>query len=386
MGTSSENSMAFGFNKPTTDDDKQKTNIVQTPVEEKITTDFGDPKEEVERDDLDDEYVDKRSITIALVENYSLYRKANERTLQKRRDYIGSSVTASRILSSNKFEIETYFPTLLGYPPNHESFIPRLKQYLNNIKIHVDELGRTFDTSFRYNSKRDYLKIKAQEDKIEAVYQAANRQDLDSLKEALQNKITALNALESSKCKYGEPVNLEDYLMYRHCLLYKDVAKDTALINSDKTIRFYFRDDQKEARKLEKYRAEVNKAKANFVACLADDSLFDAMYIQYCNYQNLPIMSSLAEDRITKEVKLDKFSTDNPVKFNKLYNNKDIKLMATIEMLIARGELIRYRDNQNIMTSDGELIGANIGEAVAWFKNPNNTSVVNAYYNKLKNI
>ena len=386
MGTSSENSMAFGFNKPTTDDDKQKTNNVQMPVEEKTTTDLGDPKEEVEKDDLDDEFVDKRSITIALVENYSLYRKVNERALQKRRDYIGSSVTASRILSSNKFEIETYFPTLLGYPPNHESFIPRLKQYLNNIKIHVDELGRTFDTSFRYNHKRDYLKVRAQEDKIEAVYQAANRQDLESLKKALQDKITALNALESSKCKYGEPVNLEDYLMYRHCLLYKDVAKDTALINSDKTIRFYFRDDQKEARKLEKYRAEVNKAKANFVACLTDDALFDAIYIQYCNYQNLPIMSSLAEDRISKEVKLDKFSADNPVKFNKIFNNKDVKLMATIELLIARGELIRYRDNQNIMTVDGELIGANIGEAVAWFKNPNNTSVVNAYYNKLKNI
>ena len=60
--------------------------------------------------------------------------------------------------------------------------------------------------------------------------------------------------------------------------------------------------------------------------------------------------------------------------------------MATIELLIARGELIRYKDNQNIMSIDGELIGANIGEAVAWFKNVNNTSAVNAYYNKLKNI
>lgn len=383
MGTSSENSMEFGFSKADTDVDKQ-TDVVNPPVEEvkSKAVDFVEDN----KDDLDEEYIDKRSITIALIENYSLYRKANERALQKRRDYIGSSVTASRILSSNKKEIETYFPTLLGYPPNHDNFIPRLKQYLNNIKIHVDELGRTFDTSFKYNKKRDYLKIRAKEDAIEAAYQSANRQDLESLKKALQDKITAIHELESTKCNYGMPVNLEDYLMYRHCLLYKDVAKDTALINSDKSIRFYFRDDQKEARKLEKYRTEVNKAKTNFVACLSKDSLFDAVYIQYCIYQNLPIISSLAENRIDKEVKLDKFSTDNPVKFNKICANKDIELMATIEMLIARGELIRYRDNQNIMSIDGELIGANIGEAVAWFKNANNTSVVNAYYNKLKNI
>ena len=186
--------------------------------------------------------------------------------------------------------------------------------------------------------------------------------------------------------KYGYPINVDDYLMYRHCLLYNDIAKDVALINSDPSIRFYFKDDQKEADKLKKFRLEVNKAKANYVACLADDNLFDAIYIQYCVLNNLPIMSSLAMNRLDKEIKLDKFSTDEPAKFNKIFNNKDIKLMATIETLIARGELIRLQYNQNITTAEGEFIGANIGEAVAWFKDPNNTSVVNSYYNKLKNI
>lgn len=387
MATSSENSMEFSFGEANTENNKQTSDNIKSPVEGVKPTSSMDNSVSVEpKEDLDAEFTDVRSVTIALVENYSLYRKANERTLLKRRDYIGSSVSASRILSTNKDEIEAYFPNLLGYPVNHENFIPRLKQYLNNIRIHVDELGRTFDTSFVYRHKKDYYNIIAQEEKIEADYQRANRQDLESLKKALQDKITKLNALEGTKCRYGYPVNVEDYLMYRHCLLYKDVAKDTALINSDKSIRFYIKDNQKEARKLEKYRLEVNKAKANFVACLAEDLLFDAMYIQYCIHYNLPIISSLAEPRIDREIKLDRFSTDDPVKFNRIFNNKDIKLMATIEMLIARGELIRYRDNQNIMSIDGELIGANMGEAVAWFKNPNNTSVVNAYYNKLKNI
>lgn len=334
----------------------------------------------------DREYTDRRTATISLVKNYSLYRKANDKVLPKRKDYIGSSVVSSRTLSSNKDEVEAYFPNIVGVMPNNESFLTRVKQYLNNIRIPVDELGRTFDISFYYNHKRDYDRIKSEEDKIESKYQATNRQDITALKAALKEKITELNILESTKFKVGRPLNVEDYLMYRHCLLYKDVAKDVALINADSSIRFYFKDDQKEAEMLKKYRIEVNKAKANYVACLADDILFDAVYTQYCVLMNLPILSSLAEDRLEREIKLDKFSTSEPIKFNKIYGNKDIKLMATIEQLIARGELTRSQYNQNIVSAEGEFIGANIGEAVAYFKNPENTSVVNAYFNKLKNV
>lgn len=377
----SDVSASFGFGKPNTDNIKQKVENTISPVK-------GTPvvKEVIDTpDDVDESYTDERSVTIALVKNYSLYRRANDKVLPKRRDYIGGSVTASRVLSANKDEIETYFPNIVGLAPNNENFITRVKQYLNNIRIQVDELGKTFDVSFFYNHKADYYRIKREEEKIEEAYSKANRQDLSKLKAALKEKITRLNTLESTKCKLGHPINVEEYLMYRHCLLYNDVAKDMALINSDPTIRFYFKDNQKEAEKLKKFRLELNKAKVNYVQCLADDELFDAIYIQYCAINGLPIISSLAEDVIERQNKLDRFSTEEPIKFNKLCGDKNIRLMATIEKLIARGELIRSEYNQNITTSDGEFIGANIKEAIAWFNNPDNTSLVNALHNRLKN-
>lgn len=382
MDNNSANGIQFGFNKPNAEDDKQKTDSVTSPVEEQVD----EPATGDKQENLDDEYNDIRSVTISLVKNYSMYRKANDKVLPKRKDFIGSSVSSSRILASNKKEVEAYFPNLVGVAANEMSFITRVKKYLNNISVSVDELGRTFDISFHYNHKKDYYRIKAEEDKIEAEYQKVNRQNIKELKDALKLKITKLNALESTKHEYGYPLNVEEYLMYRHCLLYRDVAKDVALINSDQSIRFYFKDDQKENEKRRKYRMEVNKAKANYVACLADNTLFDAIYVQYCVMNNLPVISSLAEDRIEREIKLDKFSSDEPVKFNRIFNNKDAKLIATIETLIARGELVRSQYNQNITTPDGDFIGANIGEAVAYFKNPENTSIVNAYYSKLKNI
>lgn len=383
---SSDKSMVFGFNKTDADKNEQKTVGNVPPVEETVDVVDSSVSAENKEEDENDEYVDIRNVTIMLVKNYSLYRKANDKVLAKRKDFIGSSIYASRILSANKEEVDTYFPNIIGLSPADPNFITRVKQYLNNIRVSVDELGRSFDISFHYYHKKDYYHIKKEEERIEKIYQNTNRQDITKLRAALKEKITKLNALESTKCKLGYPINVDDYLMYRHCLLYNDVAKDIAFVNTDSNIRFYFKDDQKEAEKLRKFRLEVNKAKSNYVSCLADNTLFDAVYTQFCVVNNMPVISSLAENRLDREIKLDKFSIEEPVKFNKIFNNKDVKLIASIEMLIARGELLRSQYNQNITSPDGDFIGANMNEAVAWFKNTENSSVVNALMNKLKNI
>ena len=384
MGTT--NGMKLGFTKP--EPNKE--------VEEKVIENNNSPVEgngkdsssqsANESEDLSLPYIDRRTVTIALVRNYSLYRKQNDKELPKRRDDIGSSLKSSRMLSSNKQEVEAYFPNIVGVSPNDPSFVQRVTQWINNIRVAVDELGTTLDISFNYNTKKDYLTFKKEEDKIEDEYLNADKSTLTNLKEALNIKITKLHDMESKKYAVGSPLDVNQYLIYRHCLLYNDIAKDIALVNSMPNIRFYFKDDKREAEKLKKYRTEVLKAKANFVKCSENDNLFEAVYVQYCALNNRPIMPSLAKDRIEKEMELDKFSSDEPIKFNAICTDKDIELKATIEKLISKGELIRSLYNQNISSPTGEFIGSNIKEAVAYFKDPNNTSIVNAYYNKLKNI
>lgn len=384
----------FGFNKSNTANNEQKPNT-NSPVEGQAgaenapdvsSTVSGVKDDAVLNEDLSLPYVQRSSVTIALVKSYSLFRRANDKVLPKRNDYIGSGVTSSRVLSANKTEIETYFPNIIGVAPNNPEFVSRVKQYLNNIRITVDELGKKLDTSFHFNKKSDYLRIRKAEEAIEDAFNIARRGSVVDIKEALTTKLNAINELETSKCTLGYPLNVEEYIAYRHCLLYKDVAKDVALINSDSSIRFYFKDDAKEAEKAIKFRTEINKAKANFVNTLADDILFDAIYTQYCVASNQPVISSLAEDRIIRENKLDAYSTQEPIKFNKLFANKDVKLIGTIETLIARGELLRSQYNQNISSVDGTFIGANIKEAVNWFKHPDNAGIVDTYNNKLRNF
>lgn len=394
MQNSSDSGMTFGFNKPNTEINKQTVNdSVQSLVEgvdtvQQPTTSKIDIEKSADREDLSENqpYTDVRSITIMLVKNTSLYRKANDKVLPKRIDYIGSCFNSSKVISANQEEVNAYFPNLVGLSPNDPSFMLRVKQYLNNIRIPVDELGKTFDISFYYYHKKDYYKFKAKEEAIEETYQKAPRRGDVEIKAAIKAKVNALNLLESQKHKVGYPINVEDYLMYRHCLLYHSVAKDMSIINSDTSIRFYFKDDKKEADKLRKYRLEVNKAKSNYVACIADSVLFEAVYVQYCVLNSLPVLTYLNRPQLDKEIDLDKFSSNEPVKFNKIVYNKDIKLMAVIEKLIARGELVRSQYSQNITTTDGELIGANTGEAIAWFKDPKNASMVAAYNHKLNLI
>lgn len=353
----------------------------QAPKADKVLT-----SKEQKQEELDKPFTYKRSITVSLIQNYSLYRKANDKVLPKKRDYIGSSIRSSQVLASNRAEVEAYFPQLLGISINNENFVTRLKQYLNNIQVPVNELGVTFDCSFRFNHKRDYFAFKAREEEIEMAYKKANKQSTKDLRAALAIKINDLNNLESEQYAVGSPVNITDYILYRHCLLYRDIAKDTALINCDPFVRFYLKDDAKDKERQQKLRQEINNAKRNYIEVIGDDEMFNAVYIQYCVVAGLPIVNSLLSERMDKESQLDKFSTSEPIKFNSIVKDRDLRIKSLIELLIARGEFVRSQFNQNITTQDGEFIGANMKEAITWAKNPENENVLAAFKNKLKYI
>ena len=209
----SEAVVGMKFSSPAETNVETQNNDVQPPVKEEVLKEAKVDTTIEPAEDLDKPYIDNRSVTIALVKNYSLYRRVNDKVMPDKVNYIGSSYKSSSIL---------------GISPNNEIFVTRVKMYLNNFHVPVDEFGKKLNTSFYYNHKRDYIRIKREEEKIEETYQMCNRNNIKKLEEALNEKITQINNLESTKCSIGHPVNFEDYILYRHCLLYSDVAKDIA--------------------------------------------------------------------------------------------------------------------------------------------------------------
>lgn len=335
-------------------------------------------------EDLNKEYVDKRKIIISLVHNYSNYRKVNMKVLGQRKETIGSSITSCRILSSNAGEVNAYFPSLVGLSPNHADFTSRVKAWLSNIQFVVNENDVPLDISFVYNTKKDYLAFKNREDAIDEAYSKVDRTNLSAIKEAIKRRVSALNTLESEKYKVGHPVNLEEYIIYRHCLLYKDVAKDTAVVNSDPSIRFYIKDEAKEAEKQKKLTEYRMLAMRNFIELNASPSKRNAVYIAIVASRNENVSQALLKSDSEKVSYLMDYVNTHPDKFNKLVSDKNIITRAFIETLITRGELIRSEFNQQISTADGTLIGSNMNSAIAFFNNPDNKDMKELYENKIK--
>ena len=357
-----------------------KTNISSIPTKVPEQSGGSDATSE----DLNKEYVDKRTIVISLVHNYSNYRKVNMKVLGQRKETIGSSITSCRVLSSNAGEVNAYFPALVGLSPNHADFTSRVKAWLSNIQFVVNENDVPLDISFVYNTKKDYLDFKKKEDAIDEDYAKVDRTNLSAIKEAIKKRVNALNTLESEKYKVGHPVNLEQYIIYRHCLLYRDVAKDTAIVNSDPSVRFYIKDEAKEAEKQKKLTEYRMQAMRNFIELNASPTKRNAVYIAIVASRNENVSEALIKTDSEKTSYLMDYVNAHPDKFNKLFADKNITTRAFIETLIVRGELVRSEFNQQISTADGTLIGSNMNGAVAFFNNPDNKDMKELYENKLK--
>lgn len=334
--------------------------------------------------ELNSSYTDKRSVTIAPVQQFSAYRRANIKSMPPRRNIIGSSISSTRILSSNKDEVEKYFPQIIGISPNNPEFVTRVKAYLSNISFNVQDAGSTLNISFTYDKKKDYLTIKEKEDKINAKRESVARNNTAAIKEAVKVWTQEINDLESEKAKYGHPDNIEEYLLYRHCLLYRDVAKDISLINSDSSLRFYIKDENKEAERAKRLVDERRKAMRNFLALEASDKKRNAVFIQMTVNNGGNIAEAMMKTPDQQVSALMTYLNDSPDKFNDLFEDKNVEMKSFIEALIARGELIRPEYNQQISTADGTFIGSNMNEAVAYFNNPTNKPVLEAMQNKYK--
>ena len=328
-----------------------------------------------EKDGLDKEFKEVRKIKIGLTADItvgSVYRQINRQYIQDRHDSIGGSINSARMLASNAEEMAAYMPAIVGCSANDTKFQERVSRWFQNISIPVPMDGYEFNCDFRWRRKEDYLKYAIKEQTIIEAYENADKSTAKLLKEAINNYVIELNALESTRYRYGRPDNIEHYIAFRHCLFYPDVAKDTQVIHFNPRIRFYIRDEQREQNRAKRLRIQSNKARRNYLDLLDDAEKFKAMFVCYCASTGTDVITSLNLDESIKEKMLDDYAIREPEKFNKMFNNNNLTTQALIEELIAKGELVRSEVNQTILTPEAAFIGSNMKEAIAYFNNPEN--------------
>lgn len=339
---------------------------------------------QAEEAELEAEYIDVRTVVVSPIKNYSAYRKINMAALEAPVALIGSSVNSCRRLLANKEEIKAYFPQLGVTGGTDAEFISNAKQYLNNIRVVVPDEGIKLNCSFIFKHKRDYVEFTKEENRILSTYDKVNRNNMTELSKAANRRDDELNRLYSTLYRYGNPENISDFIIWRHCMLYSEVAKDTAFINSNQNLRFYIKDVVKEKEREKKRVEERKSAMRNAIELFASPTKTNAVYIAIANYKALNVSVALEKETSEVEKFIMDFATENPSKFNKIYKDKNLESKAFIETLISRGELVRAEFNQQISTPDGTFIGANLNEAVAFFENPDNAAMKMRLESKLK--
>ena len=262
-------------------------------------------------DGLDRDFLEERYITIALATDItinSVYRQVNARHIVDRHDSIGGSINSARILTSNYKEMEAYMPSLVGCSVNSQEYITRVQRWFNSISIPVDGEGKKLNCSFQWNKKRDYLNYKIDETEIIEEYDNAEKSNPKQLKDAIAKYVTKINALEATRYQYGHPIKVDDYLAYRHCLLYPIVAKDVAIISFDPRVKFYIKDEQRENNRLKRNRIQANKARRNYLDAIDNDAKFKAIFVCYSASNKQDVLSNLLLDRTIQEKMLDDFA------------------------------------------------------------------------------
>lgn len=321
-----------------------------------------------------DSLIARRFITICAVPRRSAFRVMNDKVLEERIENIGSSIGAKKALMQDAYMLAKYFPALTGTSYNANDFLTKVGAWLDNISVAVRSTGsgKTLDLSFKYDSAELMKEHEEKRDVLDAAYDKSEKGDYNKRKAALADYIRRLMTLELAKCHVGTPVELEQYVVWLHCLFYNDVCKEQSLLSDTPGARLFVKNEAKEkAQRTAKQHAR-RKALANYLAIMDNKDDMNEVVVILCANKNIPYQQILGKTETDIDIFLSKIANDEPELLNKVYNDPNKRLHSMIERAIRAGRLRKSDLNQQITDTDGVTIGSNMTEAIAYFKHPAN--------------
>lgn len=180
----------------------------------------------------------------------------------------------------------------------------------------------------------------------------------------------------------GHPINLNDYIIWRYCLLYSECANDIEDVYKSPKIKFYIYSKDKEI--FVKKVSFDNRQKANklfyeriseldWVAFMLRVSI--SMDVRTDKKYSVADVMSMSDEE--KVVTLEEYLTLNPVRFIELAQDKNLEMKSFIELCISSNKLQRI-PNTNTITKDGTILGNTLDAAVAYLLNGTNLELLNA--------
>lgn len=276
---------------------------------------------------------------------------------------IGSGLRNQGVLRGlNTEEQKRWLPDIINISPDSQNWEAAVKDYWTNISKDVPPSdkegngGLKLEVGLEYDNKDDYeydqKKVKTWGD-VET--------------EGVKQKVT----IENPK---GRPININDYILWRYCLVYSRVANSIEDVGKAPYIEFYIFSKEKEIKDQKVSFENKKKASQLMYQRIGDREWVEYMLRLFIKDDKSPLYSikelaSISPDE--KDVLLSKYMDKNPILFTIYGEDKNLELKAFIEFAIATGVLNRI-PNTSAISFEGQTIGNNLEETVIFLNNPRN--------------
>lgn len=278
---------------------------------------------------------------------------------------IGASISATNAMLKNGDELKMLMPSMLGLSANSPTWDDKVNLYWNSLAKQVPETtGLELEVGFRYtlddNSREVYLKklTSCKDDSALAEYGEKQK--------------------EEDKWKFGTPINVEQYLLWRYCLVYGDVANDVADIDKSPKIRFYIFDDtlRKKAEE-ERFKLET-QANMKFYEILVDkDKINNILSVFGHNVLGF-------KNEVHKQSTLKKIVEAQPLKFLAVESDKQLQMKSFIERCIINNLLKRYANTTAVVDVDSlDTIGTTLDAAIVYLNDAKHKDVLSRLQTQL---
>jgi hypothetical protein len=318
-----------------------------------------------------------KEVHLLRVTSSSGYVLTNIKWLHKDRDKIGAAIGAVNYMISRDVEFKQYLRKIIGLSPDSSNWDTKVFEYWNNIAENISDTGKVLQIGHKYSidgitngiakSIIESKEIKTDAELVEFVYST--------------NKQGELNVLEEERYMYGTAIAPADYILWRYCLVYSNVANREEDINkAPKKIRFYLHDPQ-EAKLIAKNKfQESMKATQKLMTMSTDDSKITYM-LKAMDFKGVDLLDPLERLQLLKGV-----VDSNPSRFFEVEADKELQLKALIFDALNKNLIRKLPNTEIIVNSDNESLGNNLLEVVAHLKDVKNKAFLNSLEAQLKSL
>lgn len=322
-----------------------------------------------------------RKVTIQWRLNPTPFTKINAAALGEHTRKIGSSISGVSKMMSNALEQEAIMKTVIGADPRSmtSNWTKLLQTYWDSLSVEIPMSGKSLETGWIFDYDAS--------DKVDVIAKLPKTvKDDKSLAKHVMSVVS-----EGDKYKYGVPIDPAEYMLWRYCLVYRDVANSHEDVNKSGHIRFYlYSQEEIESSRKSKFTTK-KKAMETFIQLLADkDKVDNIVYIAISdNSMIVPEGKTFNTlDETDKHMMLEAFLTNKPTEFVNMAEDINLNIKAIIERYIFTNIFKRLTNSSVIVDAANSsiVIGNNIDEAVSYMSNETNTKILAEYKARYKGL